>query len=243
MARPKEGKQQLCAYHHFSHGKKQAGAILLELEKQFGENSVSKRTVERWLQDFREVKTFLDKPFEWNQLEEYGLPWESSTYLISLWFAHKQLAGYPPSYKPTARQAIWWWRIHHAAPAVAEKDVILLAQRFVVREIGRDILGQKIDFEDLNAHLFYKPWENNVKHKAYCAAIEDGSIPALIADPDHYDTLELLSSASWENQPINRFLNSLAHSVSPDHPEQLFSQQVDAFLEQAANSEIVEHGT
>ena len=241
MARPKETDQVIWALHYFLEGPRKAGIIATKLQLKFGDKTVTKRTVERWMEDFRVMDTTLDQPFEWHQLEKYGLPWESSDYLMGLLFAYQTLLHYPPPPPPTARQVMWWWRVHLAAPKVEQEiDVMVLAQRFVVREIGKDILGQKLEFKDLEAHLIYKPWEGPFNRELYFKAIQKGRIPSLIADPDHANTVELLSNAPGEIQPINRFLNSLALGVSLEHPELLFSQQVDDYLEGNKNTDTTE---
>ena len=94
--------------------------------------------------------------FEWHRLQEYGLPWESSDILLSVWKRVCHMREDSSTPLPTVRQARWWWRVHLAAPDVTDPmDLFLLAQRFVIREILSDLLGQSAEMRDLDAHLAY----------------------------------------------------------------------------------------
>ena len=114
----------------------------------------------------------LDQPFEWHELEAYGLPWEAGDYLLRMWVqvqeadadvqrdSGKWELGIPKSSLPTVRQVHWWWHVHLAAPDIDNlDDVWHLAWKFYVRELSRDILGLKVDFSDLTDQLAYLPWE------------------------------------------------------------------------------------
>jgi len=195
MPRPKANPEQhLRAYQLFRDELGQT-AIAVQLEEAF-ENPVSERTVGSWIRGFKSLNPTtldLDATFAWHKLEDYGLPWEASSYLLAISRLSSEEAIEGHYYRPTNRQARWWWRIHQAVPQIdVLSDVWFLAQRFVNRELIAEVLGRPLEFDDLEAHLAYKPWEgwpdNPDRFKVYFLAIRKGLIP--VVENDNTDDLE-----------------------------------------------------
>lgn len=165
-------------------------AICEELEKGFGTETVSERTVATWIRGYKSLHpetVDLDAPFEWHRMMEYALPWEASGFLLEMWWW--VLENLYPKYgeKPTVRSVRWWWRVHQAAPNLSKHlDVWFLAQRFANRELLHEVLGQPLEMADLEAHLAYKPWqgfpEDQSRGEAYWAALEENRIPKVRQD-------------------------------------------------------------
>ena len=127
----------------------------------------------------------LDEPFEWHRLNEYGLPWEASGFLLEMWAYVKELsadlkwaldysAPLPP---PTVRQAHWWWRVHQAAPDQDKVFIQLWAEALWQCELHKDVLGKTVDVSDIEAYLAYRPWVSKKHEVDYDQAVQDGRIP------------------------------------------------------------------
>lgn len=170
-------------------------AILRQLKKEF-KQPVSTRTVASWVGRFKILPgptLELDAPFEWSRMEEYGLPWDASDYLLKMWAAVKKpkvaivgeqtLVVQPNnlnlSPQPTVRQVRWWWRVHKAAPELSETEVIRMAYGFETRELGHEVLGIRMQMDDLEAYLAFKPWTSKESNLSYSQAIKEGRIPEL----------------------------------------------------------------
>lgn len=153
------------------------------------EKSPARRTIANYSRRYDQLEPSIklrDAPFELHKLDEYGIPWESSTYLLEVWWnvmsgkVFKQPDGdeeYVPT--PTVRQVRWWWRVHLAVPELDILDTWGLAERFAYRELVSDLLGTPLDLEDLEAHLIYKPWEEGERLEIYRRHIAEGKIPSL----------------------------------------------------------------
>lgn len=124
-----------------------------------------------------------DKTVEWENIEEYGLPWESSGYLLEHWwrFAFENVDPNTDHYgdKPTVRLVKWWWRIHQAVPSAPQEVVARLAGDFASIEQGSDAQSWDLDFDGLWQYMAFKPWENDESGQAYLEATENGQIPSL----------------------------------------------------------------
>lgn len=181
MGRPKaSAEQQVFARDKF-YGGLMPKAILIEIEKEFDE-PVSLRTVERWIRGFRKSETPEDKlmnsPFELHRLGEYGLPWESGEYLADMCY-------WLGEYRPTSRDAVWWWRVHLMAQDLTYLQVWRVAHTYSVREYMLKLGGGKmtgfrfIDYSDMDSFLTYKPWRSQGRLDNYKEAIKDRSINPL----------------------------------------------------------------
>jgi hypothetical protein len=122
-----------------------------------------------------------DTPLEWSRVQEYGLPWESTHYLLQTWArAIEGEEGFDlgSSYIGglTVRQAKWCWRTHLAAPDLEFKDTWQLATDFVYEERHRDYLGKPFDADDLWQYLAYEEWRSEEHRQRYLKAIKEGRI-------------------------------------------------------------------
>lgn len=124
-----------------------------------------------------------DAPFEWSRLQEYGLPWESTRYLLEMWVKVNEGEegfdlGAPYNGGLTVRQAKWCWRVHLGSPDLALKDTWQLAADFGYEERHHDFLGKPFDADDLWAYLAYGEWRSAGHRKRYLKAIKERRISA-----------------------------------------------------------------
>tara|TARA_B100001123_G_scaffold437628_1_gene570317 strand:+ start:448 stop:1002 length:555 start_codon:yes stop_codon:yes gene_type:complete len=135
MGRPKASpEQQLIAYELYKQGFKPK-AITINLEQEFPE-PVSLSTVEKWCRRFRDNPTgdkFLDSPFQWEEMEKAGIPWEAGEYLLGAW---KWLKEEQKLVDPTYRHMKWWWRVHLAAPKLPFEETLQLVVETETYESG-----------------------------------------------------------------------------------------------------------
>jgi hypothetical protein len=182
-------EQHLSAYQHWRKGLGLT-AICEKLEKKFGAETVSERTVATWIRGYKSLRpetVDLDAPFEWHRMAEYDLPWEASSFLLEMWWWVLENLYPKHGERPTVRSVRWWWRVHQAAPDVRHYiDVWFLAQQFANRELVHEVLGEPLDLADLEARLAYKPWqgfpEDQSRGEAYWAALEENRIPKVRQD-------------------------------------------------------------
>jgi hypothetical protein len=169
-----------------------------DLQETHPEGTASYRLVADWIREFKrqdDRQALLDSPFRWHLMEQCGLPWEASNYLLEMWRLNVEgnLIAYEviladgsigtPQLVPTNRQARWWWRVHRAAPNLSFSEVNILTDDFVLRELDHEILGLPLEMADLQAFLAYRPWEglpeDDSRYEAYRQAINQGRIPRL----------------------------------------------------------------
>ena len=258
MARPVIANQQLRAYRLYSGRGFSAGAITSTLEQEFDE-PVSKRTVERWIGKFKKLpseNTGLDQPFHWHLFEDYGIPWEASELILSLTrfiLLEPVVDDFEFSQEGpiTVRQVIWWWRVSRAVPELWEEstiplyDLYSMAQRFVFREVERDVLQLPVDFSDLEAHLIYKPWIGGLdgdNHLFYEQAIRKGEISELTE-------LSVSNVDAWVEAMIAGKLPDKGDSAFVPFPKYkellttqqhvLFNEEHEALRKRRANGEII----
>lgn len=110
MGRPKSSAEQEAFIYEKYYSGLGAKAIKRLLEQNFPE-PLSLRTVERKCAEFKKTRTpqneLLSSPFQWERMDEVGIPWEAGHYLIGLraWFIAQEIT-------PTFRQMKWCWRVH-----------------------------------------------------------------------------------------------------------------------------------
>ena len=222
MARPKETTQLLKAYDLWSRGVKSAKAILLCLETELGDDAVHLRTVERWIADFKEKDIELDTPFHSHRMVAYGVPWEAGQYLLEMWAGVREAEiglhiiplhdsrTYIGEF--TARDAKWCWYVHLAALDLDMNDVFWLAERFAIREMTHDLLGEPVELDDLQAYLAYGPWRSPEHTDRYLRAINEGRIPALkpvaVTDKAKHELFKLSGRRSIAFEPQHEWLPS-----------------------------------
>lgn len=172
-----------------------------------------------------------DDPFEWHRLEEYGLPWEASAFLMGMWvyvqafeaMLHSEY-DYPAAIPPTVRQARWWWRVHQLVSEVETKlDIHIWAGEFVRYELFKDILGKPQDMSGLEAYLAYKPWAGPEEHAVYILAVSEGRIPYL---PNVWSEIHL----GEQLRGIAKHTDAGYAGLDVLHPERLPSETFMEFL-------------
>ena len=131
----------------------------------------------------------LDRPFEWHRMEEYGLPWEASAFVLGMWVYVRELvveewvgdrwALARLGVKPTVRDVRWWWRIHLADPDKDSFNVMTTAREFADTERLAQIRpgGTGNPFADIEARLAYLSIPDN--QDVYQQAVDDKRIPDL----------------------------------------------------------------
>ncbi len=116
--------------HCRGHGQKEILGVLSEYYK-----APSPRTLNYWIKRFKSVNSEelkLEQSIQWNLMDEYGIPWESTSLLIGL-----SNSGFP-----TVRRAQWWWRVSLARPDFSYSEVLKIAdlcvlyQHMEILEIG-----------------------------------------------------------------------------------------------------------
>lgn len=239
MPRPlASDRQRMIAYRLHKRGFGPA-AILRELKDtnergDLGEfeDVVSLRTIKNWLAGFRDRDAGLDDPFEWQRLDEYGLPWEASSFLLSMWF-NVQNVGWmleeeydlPALSSPTVRQARWWWRIHQLVPEVESKlDIYLWAEAFVRYELFKDILGKPVDVTGLWAYLAYKPWEGDFALDLYNIAWTRGRITPLPGGFEHFPLEQELRAIQGDPRSVPGGIDALKPGKLPS---KVFHESLD----------------
>lgn len=203
MPRPLASPKQHGRAYDLYRGDLGPSAIFDKLCEEF-EEPVSARTVSNWMRGFRDLdKTVvaLDSPFEWHRMEEYGLPWEASRWLLEVWGV--VIRGRTERPFPTLREARWWWRIHQAVPRIQTDtpepewlkelapegvpwvyfDTVAMARAFVARELAHELLGEPMVMDDLEALIALRPWENRVLEESYRREVDLGTIPPVRPNP------------------------------------------------------------
>ena len=127
MSRPKSSVEQEAFIYEKYYSGLGPKAITRLLEQYFPE-PLSLRTVERKCAEFKKGRTpqneLLNSPFQWERMDEVGIPWEAGQYLIALraWFVAQEIA-------PTFRQMKWCWRVHKTDLRLSYEAVHALALR------------------------------------------------------------------------------------------------------------------
>jgi hypothetical protein len=203
-----------------------------------GDDRVSRGTVAKYTKEFdnlSEVTKERYRPFEWHRLEEYGLPWESSAFLLGMWVRIQEywadedrvLPWSVPHLPPTAHQVRWWWRVHLAVPdGVNTMDIYIWAEQFSRREMFSGVMGSPLDMTDLEAYLAYKPWAGPGNLFMYSQAVEEKRIQQLPHAFHEFNVLDEIKAAG----AIDLYSN-MSPSLNPEHPERRPSQQISDLLE------------
>ena len=88
--------------------------ILQELKAKYSKNTVSARTISRWVKEFDSIpfsESEQDKKYEWRSLSKYEIPWQDgklANYLNSEYYHQTGIMA-------TGRQVKWLWRAWHAS--------------------------------------------------------------------------------------------------------------------------------
>jgi len=138
----------------------------------------------------------VDEPFQWRNIQDYGLPWESSAYILDFWAQAIEFLGniqqdpdlldLPAGFRElpstriyTGRHVRWWWRVHQADPDLRIDAVLALASAFRSREYRHEVLGLPLELADLQGLLAYRPWHSEHNCEIYLGAVSEGRIPPL----------------------------------------------------------------
>lgn len=189
------------------------------LEERHPDDPASLKTVKNWVRKFGEVKLddpHLDDEFEWHKMDEHGLPWEASQYLLSVYRFHVRWVFNRPSF----RYAVWWWRVHQAIPNESLYDIWGIAEHFVIRELSNMIMGTNLGFGDLQAWLAYQPWKDTRHGTIYDDDVKQGVIPPL---SDSKGVVSLRDRLSNKPQAYAHVMHLFA--LDPRTPRSLPSRQ------------------
>jgi hypothetical protein len=152
-------EQKAQAYILYSSGHSQ-NSIIEQLRKRFTENTISLRTLNRWIFSFKKLPGSvikLENPFQWDKCDDYDIPWANSLKLLELCHHYYENEDKTPS----VRQAKWWWRVSQAAPDLRANQIAELGNLYAEREIEGMVSGNPPVFDDLNAYITYKPYHTN----------------------------------------------------------------------------------
>lgn len=204
--------------------------IAQELEKLFG-HKYHRTSIYRARKKYLDLGQ--DAPFLWHRMgeyREYGLPWEASALVMDMTGMilriNNGLANMDaraPQLAPTVREALWWWRVHQAAPEIARDmgvffDIYWLASSFVFRDLNHELLGVPMETEELELRMAVKPWLNEERHKEYHQMVDRGVVPNVHPG---FEMIHLLAMVA--NLP-SEWVGSGSIKLSL-HPELLYSQQ------------------
>ena len=136
------------------------------------ENAISSRTLIRWISSFKKLPDSvikLDEPFQWDECDNYDIPWTNSLKLLELCHYYYESEGRIPS----ARQARWWWRVSQAAPDLRANQIA---------ELGNLSVSN-----DLNAYITYKPYHTN-RTRTYARFIKTNGVKPIKPKSDESNT-------------------------------------------------------
>ena len=233
--RPKKDPQTITEIFSLRAQGKSIDQILNDL----GDDRVSRGTVAKYTKQFdnsHETDKERYHPFEWHRLEEYGLPWESSAYLLEMWmrireyWADEDKSAPPPGPRlpPTVRQVRWWWRVHLAVPdGVNTLDIYFWAEHLVRREMFSEVLDSPLDVADIEAYLAYKPWAGPDNLALYSLAVTEKRVEPL---PDPFYAFELLKEI--EASGALKLLEDVPTNLRPEYPDVRPSQECSHLLEE-----------
>lgn len=115
MPKTKENIDQMKdAYHFWSERRHTQKTILHKLKAKYRKNTVSYRTISRWIKEFHSVpfsESEQDKKYEWRSLNKYEIPWQDgklANYLNSEYYHQTGTMA-------TGRQVKWLWRTWHSS--------------------------------------------------------------------------------------------------------------------------------
>jgi len=178
--------QKAHAYNLYSAHHSQ-NSIIAQLKEHFKETTISLRTLNRWISDFKKLPeciTTLDEPFQWDKSDTYGISWNNPLKLLELCHYYYE----SEDKTPTGRQARWWWRVSQAAPDLKANQISELGNLYTEREIISILTGLPPVFDDLNAYITYKPYHTN-RIRTYARFINAYQVKAIKPPSDKSNAL------------------------------------------------------
>ena len=204
-------------------------AIQKALESEFRE-PVSKSTVGNWAKGFRAYRPDgpdPDIPFAWSRMDEYGIPWDASRFVLDYLRASQQhTEGEPPL---TFRQVKWAYRVweatgrhvHFLPPEVSQipsdepadmdwREIGFLSYLLASAEEASDVLCIENDLAGIDEYIARRPWESLDTAMDYWSDVQAGSarsyesdssfLTTFLSAADDLDRLKEERSASVESE-------------------------------------------
>jgi hypothetical protein len=207
LSRPRaSAKQQVRAYQLWRSGMTQR-AIQKALETEFRE-PVSKSTVGNWAKEFQAYRSDgpdPDIPFAWSRMDKYGIPWETSRFVLDYLRASKQHTEDQPPL--TFRQVKWAYRVweatgrhvHFLPPEVPQipgngpddmgwREVGVLAYMLAGAEEASDVLGIENDLAGIDEYIARRPWESLDTAMDYWSDVQTGGARSYESDSSFLTT-------------------------------------------------------
>ena len=180
--------------------------------------TASRGTVAKYMKEFSD----LDRPFQWQRLEEDSLPWEAGGILLEIWaYAIQLKASLEAGLKrastdtdiptiptdqltATVRQARWWWRVHCAAPDLTANMKWKFGFECAMREQVYELLDEPFDLSDVQGYLAFGEWRQDAAEGEYARLVNEESLPPLtVIDVDVILRMaEAMSNESGDDRHI-----------------------------------------
>lgn len=162
----------------------------------------------------------LDLPWQWEKMEEYGIPWEASRVLMDCWTrAMEEEVGQEFPRPFSVRLARWCHRVCCAYPSMQAYYLLAWAREYGVAEMAKDVLGEEIDTGALTAYLCIQPEESERHAVTYHRLADLGLIKELPLGPDARAELELEAKLYPEDPSVKEALEELDSRGEPSEAE------------------------
>ena len=168
-----------------------------------------------------------DERYEWQLMEECGLPDEASSFILEMLSWVREGGGdldldqLPEIARPTIRTVRWWWRVHMAAPGLDLRGVYTNAEQFAVNERVKEVLDWEVEMEGLWWYLCYTPWASPDHYARYKLALEEGRIPRkVVARLHRWQQVDefTVSAISLTNPPTTgEYIDQIRVVAVPSH--------------------------
>jgi hypothetical protein len=121
----------------------------------------------------------LDEPFQWHKLTEYGIPWDASGYLLTLWhgiWKGELVDSVEDVQWITARDMLWAWRVHLAVPDMWHSFVLWWGRQLASVEMRHIVLGTEPDFDGYYQYLAFQELDGDEGARNYAKALAEGYV-------------------------------------------------------------------
>ena len=111
--------------------------------------------------------------------------------------------------KPTYRNVKWWAYLiqYYESTVKSVHDRQFISEQYATREFISESNGTKIDNEDLERWLLYKPWESSSNECIYLKAISTGKIPPLDYSKFNYGSEGITIKKPYEVNLLNSHMS------------------------------------